>query len=57
MEGLLARIGMASLLLFSGFEKIVRYHDFVGFATSGGLPFAAIVAPFVIFAELAVIDH
>ena len=50
---LLARIGMARLFLFSGLEKIVRYHDFVGFATSGGLTIAATVAPFVIFAEIA----
>jgi len=50
---LLARVGMASLFLFSGIEKIVRYQDFLGFAASGGLPFATTVAPFVICAELA----
>jgi putative oxidoreductase len=50
---LMARIAMASLFLFSGFEKILRYHDFIAFATSGGLPLASTVAPLVIAAELA----
>jgi putative oxidoreductase len=48
----LARIGMASLFLFSGFQKIVMYRDFIGFATAGGVPFATLVTPFVIAAEI-----
>jgi putative oxidoreductase len=49
---LLARVCMASLFIFSGLEKIVKYNDFIGFASSGGLPFAKAVTPVVVFAEL-----
>lgn len=50
---LAARVGMASLFIFSGLEKIFNYNGFVGFATAGGLPFAAQLAPLIAAVELA----
>lgn len=49
---LLARLGMASLFIFSGMEKILMYRMFIGFATKGGLPLAEYVSPLVIVSEL-----
>jgi putative oxidoreductase len=49
---LVARVAMASLFIFSACEKFVKFNDFVGFASSGGLPFASTLTPVIAIAEL-----
>jgi putative oxidoreductase len=48
----LARFFMTALFVFSAIEKIVKYDDFVGFATAGGLPLAPLMTPLIVLAEL-----
>lgn len=49
---LFARIGMASLFLFSGGEKLLDYQGAVGFARAFDVPFAGIGIGFAILLEL-----
>lgn len=49
---LVARLGMASLFLWSGIEKIFDMDGAAAFAASGGIPFARPLMPVAILLEL-----
>ena len=49
---LAARLCMASLFLWSGFEKIIDYRGAAGFAAHMGMPFAVQLMPLAIVLEL-----
>jgi putative oxidoreductase len=47
-----ARVLIASLFVFAGLEKVVKYQDAVAFAAGGGIPIPAVLMPFSILLEL-----
>jgi putative oxidoreductase len=47
-----SRALMATLFVFSGFEKIFKYSDVCAFAAAGGVPFARQLMPLAILLEL-----
>jgi len=48
----LARAFMATLFIFAGLEKVVKYHEASIFAASYGVPFASALMPLAITLEL-----
>jgi putative oxidoreductase len=50
---LFARLLMASLFVFAGFEKVFNYSDASAFAAAAGIPFASTLMPAAIVLELA----